>query len=809
MSVQARAVVLIVHPSVERRCQLQAALSEHEVHGVGTRQEAMEFMASRPVSLVLASPMEVRRLLRDFERHAPRVQLALLVAREVDERLQSELVEAVAADYAFTLIEEELPTEALREQVLQLLGHFRYSGERVPLDGMEVTFQVEGLTYRCRAEEACAAGLVLWVESRLRLEHLAPGVGLEQFRLWRGGQCVLEEALAAVSMVRPVRTVHGQALWVGVALNKPPPEESKVGMPLHTLRDPIGVRGLLLRAVRQGTRFGLRSHEGSLLMEHLEASYPSDGSRLVINTPPDTSRYFREGDVVQLHFELRGTSYMGLTSLLSMDGRSVEVVLPRVLTEQRRRRSLRFRPSDHSPFSLSFVSPLTGESIRRPVLDLQSAGVSFIFDSAREVYLPGLRLEEFTLHLPDGSRSTCGAQVQSQGPLHLAEGVEGLRRPARCGLRLTGLQPAALLAIQDAFVHAHYPHVVDGCSVPFRQLWDIFSASDVHFPDYPLQEGPHLDMLESTLQRLGTGRHGLSKSFVYSHQGKLLGHTSGLRIYSRTWLLQHLAVRSGYHRNEFVSHALVCLSIDYAESLEDVEYLRGLWRVKNRWTSRLYGSISARMVRPGLTHLTSYYPCRLPVGRVPPPPPGAPRVRPATQEDLRWLEQFLRENVDVVRLNSSDLVGGELELPTLRGRFAEQGLHRGRSIALAEGPEGPLGVVLMEEMSPGLSWAEFYNGFQLLLPNPSHPQADLTRYALISYAAQRSAARGRLVAECLASEEDLPVLDSLGFENQGCLMDWTGHRSLAREWNNHLSAVFERLAYPKEEAQSRLRGSAE
>jgi hypothetical protein len=316
----------------------------------------------------------------------------------------------------------------------------------------------------------------------------------------------------------------------------------------------------------------------------------------------------------------------------------------------------------------------------------------------------------------------------------------------------------------------------------------------VRFPDYPFREGASPEALVSAHQKLGNGAHGLSKTIVYQRENRLYGHISGLRIYSKTWLSQHLVVRPGYHRHESISQELVALAADYAESLEDVEYLRALWRCRNRWTSRIYGAIASRLERPGLSCLHTFSPCRLPVDAALPPPRDDLRVRPAGTSDLRWLEQHLRETQDVVRLRSSDLVEGEMSLGTLGGRYSDLGLRRSRAIGLVEGRDGPRGFVLMEDSTPGLFWAEMYNSFSLVMVEQDAKEADAVRHALVAHAVTDAARRGRSIAECLASDADLPVLEGLGFHNVGRVMEFTAHRRLVRDWNAYLLAVFERLA---------------
>ena len=90
------------------------------------------------------------------------------------------------------------------------------------------------------------------------------------------------------------------------------------------------------------------------------------------------------------------------------------------------------------------------------------------------------------------------------------------------------------------------------------------------YPDYPFEEGPHLDVLEDTHRKLGDINDELARTFVYRDGLELIGHASGVRTYSHTWMLQHLMVLPTVRRGESISRDLSALSVDYAESIEDV-----------------------------------------------------------------------------------------------------------------------------------------------------------------------------------------------------------------------------------------------
>ncbi|AEI66039.1 hypothetical protein [Corallococcus macrosporus] len=788
MTVTTRAV-LVVHPEAERRGRLRALLDGYEVLEASNRQEAVEFLTKSVPALVLTHPDIFPRLLKDLERYAPRSIRAVLCPKD-NARAHHSLVDVAAAGHMFFTLEDD-PTPALRRAVQELLD-LRESERREPHGVLEACFTADGTAFRARLLDVATGGLGLRLESSVRIERLTPGTELEGLQVLRGDTLVLRAGHATVRMVRPLRANEGSGFHLGVSLERPMEHSRSSAAPL--LNDSVRIRGLLRRAVRAGVGFGLRTHEGNRLVDFSRAEVLPEESRLVLSEQSQPGTLFHPGDVVRLCLDFGGVCHVGTTAVLASEPNQVEVALPRALSLHHRRNSLRFRSSAERPFAVSFNSPLTGESIVRPLLDLHTGGFAFPFDAGREAFPPGLVLDDVMLQLPDGTRSRCRAQVQDTGQLTVTEEGASMSRPRRCGLRILELAPEARAAILDAFIKARCPDARDASELPFSDVWDLFRAADVRFPDYPFHDTATPEPLVDAHQRLGNGIHGLSKAIVYQREGRLYGHISGLRIYSRTWLSQHLVVRPGYHRHESISQELVALAADYAESLDDVEYLRALWRCRNRWTSRIYGAIASRLERPGMSCLHAFTPCRLPVDAALPPPRAGLRVRPAGTSDLRWLEQHLRETQDVVRLRSSDLVEGEMTMGTLGGRYSDARLRRSRRIALVEGQDGPRGFVLMEDSTPGLFWAEWYNAFSLVMVEQDAREADAVRQALVTHAVEDSARRGRSTAECLAADADLPALEALGFHNLGKVMEFTAHRRLVRDWNAYLLAVFERLA---------------
>jgi hypothetical protein len=406
----------------------------------------------------------------------------------------------------------------------------------------------------------------------------------------------------------------------------------------------------------------------------------------------------------------------------------------------------------------------------------------------------GLLLDEVELIFPDDRVFVCRAQVRHQRAI-----AHGEATSHRLGLRFEGASEALSAALLDSFLGTRYPAVVGAERLAFPKVWRMLDEAKRSSLDYPAHDGPHVQRLGEAQSALARAHGALGKSVAWVDGGHLVGHANGLRVYSRTWLLQHLAVVPGYRRDAAVSQKLSSLIVEYGESLEDVDFLRYTWFSHVRWTARLSTWVARKIHLPGRSQIKHSHYFRLP----PEATCTAKRrlwVRTARPSDLRWLEAQIKAEGDTLGLKSEDLRAEELELASLAERSARVGLERGRTVFVVDGENGPLGFALAEHATPGLCWAEFTNAFRLVIPSPSHPRADEVREALIARAVElyRDLGRDRLFA--LVAEPHAAALERAGFLGAGQLAEWTFHKSLARSWDLLATAIFERLTTRREDA---------
>lgn len=782
--------VLIVHPDEARRGALVAALGAHRVAAVGSQLEATRRMEASVPTLIIAPADNARRFLRHVDRAAPEAVCVFVCARS-DQRGLEELVETAAEGHVFSTVDDALTEGELSARLRDIL-QLRAS-TRVSLDaGMRVDFLLQGRSFVAECQDLGHFGAALLVPMDASMAAFLPGTPLEGLSMVRDGRPVLNVARAYVRHATPVQQGPRAFLRVGLSW-RPGPGEATAAPP-RTLRDPVAVQAALRKALRRELPLWLHPPDrqaAHFLLESatVEASEERGHLRGQVSPALPTS----VGEVVHLSFEMSGQRYTGVTSMLHVARDGVVLGLPRSLAVENRRDQQRFRPTAQHRFLVRFTSPFGGQRITRAVLDLGARGFAFPIDASCEVLPAGSHLD-IALLLPDGAEVACRVEVRSVDVVPFEARHDQRLRPYRCGVRILDMPRTVRDAIVDAFVSSRAPQVKDGTEFRFPDLWRMMEDARYTFhPDHPFgEESRVLPVLEATHERLGRARD-LGRSLVFTDARRLLGHVNGLRMYSGTWLVQHLAVLPGVRRGEQISSELTSLAVEVGEAMEDVEFIRYMWRTDNRWPHRL-GTWLARVLEgQGLCHLRQFHYLRADLG---PRPLEAERVLPAVREagpeDRQWLESYLRRRGEMVRLLSEDLLADPGAEASLGDRFRRAGLHRERRMFVVDGAAGPVAMALQEEATPGLSLIEVTNGFNLVVADRGHP---LTRDAVAALAGRCMAharERGRGSALGMVDPLDVPVLREVGFVDQGCFSEWTFHRSMVRRWCEAWRSLFER-----------------
>jgi hypothetical protein len=463
------------------------------------------------------------------------------------------------------------------------------------------------------------------------------------------------------------------------------------------------------------------------------------------------------------------------------------VSLPRSLSISRGREGLRFVALTTSGWRAWHRCPFRGDDRLHTVERLDGPRVTLRVDPGAEALPPGMLLDPVVLTAADGQVLLFRGEVETAlvpapgGGGHLTVLLHGVSRKQSSMLR-------------QAAVAARYPHAQPLLSVPFSEVWGLMRDSHQYFPDYPFDDASAPPRIRAAQEALESSDGELGRAYLYCEQGRPMGHASGLRVYGRTWLMGHLAVLPGFHRSEQASRELSALALEYGEMLEDVDFVRYVWRTENRWPNRYSCWLSRRVGQESRSRLAFFHYLRCPVTARTPGTDAGPGVRRAVRADLLALEAHLRRTGDLVTLLSDDLTADAIELEQLSARYAEVGLERRREVWVVDGPDSPLAFSLLERSTQGLSWPELTNALKLVVTTQDVALGDSARTALARHAMDSNRARGMASTVTLASDEDLAALGALGFQNLGKTAEWTFARSLVGEWDNLTRAVTERFA---------------
>ncbi|ATB27253.1 PilZ domain-containing protein [Melittangium boletus] len=784
--------VLVVHPNAGRRAALASALPSHRVVAVESKTEAAFKMAAATPVLIIAPPDDARLFLRQVAHVAPNA-LRVFLCSQSDPVGLAELMRSAAEGHVFSVLDEALSGPELGRTLAHLLQHFGSASLTVGAAPYTAHFYLEEQAHVAQCLEIGNFGASLLLPEGLSPAAFPPGSGLEGLSIERAGQTIFQAPWAHVQRAQQVHDQFGPHLQLDVswatAMHPPPPA------PGVTMEDPAEVQATLRKALRRDSIMWVqRANDPSVQLRLESPSVDGAGEMPVLRCQSSGLLEAGVGDEVDLFFEMGGQSYSGVSLLLvnAPDGQMV-VGLPRSLVIRNWRSLPRFKPVPSQRFLLSFQAPITGQPTTRPVLDMSVGGLSFAFDASREILPAGSRFGA-SLLLPDGRTTNCQLEVRSIQAMHSEAQPGADLRPFRAGVRLSELSSDVHAAILQSFISARCQAVSEGHELPFERIWQLMEEARYRFhPDYPFNSEPPPAVLGDTHRKVySTGD--LGRCLVYTSDKGLQGQIAALRIHSRTWLVQHLAVRPGVRRNEQVSYELSNLAVELGEVQQDIEFIRYSWRKDNRWPSRRIGWLARALETPGLSFLRHFAYMRMPLtSEAPPLARELPRVRDGVRTDFVWIELYLRDRGDLVRVLSEDLLTDEVDLGALRERYRAHGLHRNRRVFVVDGDYSPLAVALCEESTPGLNLLEKTNAFWLLVPNRNHPRAREAVQALIQRCVDHARERGRPSAIGLVDEEDIDVLTEAGFENLGRFSEWIFHRSMVRRVCELWRSVFERL----------------
>jgi hypothetical protein len=482
------------------------------------------------------------------------------------------------------------------------------------------------------------------------------------------------------------------------------------------------------------------------------------------------------GDVIRASFEYRGGSYSFHASLLdsSHAGSTVEyrLKLPRAISFVTQRRSVRLKPSPHSVVHLNFRLPFDGRTLQKEVVNITSSGLAFVANESTELLPVGTMLSDATVVFASGGSQQVSCIVRSLSR-------RGSSGDSLCGVEFCDLTATERIRLVDAVANSDMPELREADPSSFEEIWKFFLDTGFLYPEK--LSSIDLATVERTTRRLLGAAPDMYRATLFGPPDRIDAHVCGLKVYSGTWILQHLAARPGGKQLMTRGRALSLAIIRHMEQLPDNEWIKIWYRPANRWPSRVYGSFARRIADPALSMLKVH---NYMVGRIQRETdvPPAIAVEAADEQDLAELEAYIVARGELLLLRSDDYSRSQILLPEISALYGEIGLQRTREVLVARRNGRSVGFAVLEISSLGLNLSDLTNTFRLVCD----PQETEVQQALIWHARERYRVLGYTRCVGLADDEHLAGFQTMGFEAVKRYACWTWHRSLHEAFCEHL-----------------------
>lgn len=700
----------------------------------------------------------------------------------VGTKTDSSVLATLSEDPEFRLLMLDPAANDLEQEAKRIL--FPRSAERRSFvrSGFRVSGTVAGRSFDHPLIDLSNTGLSFGVVPGESIEGLITAGCIENLRIAdRSGETLLETRRATVRNCRPDATLTPTLLRVGVAFSV----ERSAGAPhVRLLEDPLRISATLRRACRSAGDFivSLPDEEAGFLFDRAEVIEGAETVLKLLGRHPTLA----SRDVVRLSFNHYGLSYSGLASVTEA-GDAVVLAPPRTLRVHHRRGSNRHIPTKDRRYWVRLRSRLAEIDQVFEVNDINATGLSARVDGSENVLPAGLVLDLVELHLPDGGEPVrARGRVRSIQPLPLRLDAPG-KTPLRCGIELFDLEEEDRARLLHSLVAAGFCEVEPAGEEEFDALWDFLAEAKFNFHLYADGSDEHREIARRGFGSFGRTKRSVGVNLVYRTEGKIHGHITGIRFYSRNWLLTHMAAvqTTPAAPAARISRALAQVLGEHLENQPEAEFVKFMWKTDQRWMNRFVGWTARAVHQEGLSELQEFSLMVRPNALPPPHAVPGVEIHDADPRQLREIAAHLAMHTSALRVHSDDLSEAELLMPSAEAAYREHGLMRRRRVIAATVNGRLVGYGLLEEASPAIHLAEAVNGFDVFCLDDLDPalqrkvESALIRDAVVRYSARglsHSIARAR-PATCSSFQES-------GFIVAGESRSWTWHVSLVRAWTD-------------------------
>ena len=355
--------------------------------------------------------------------------------------------------------------------------------------------------------------------------------------------------------------------------------------------------------------------------------------------------------------------------------------------------------------------PFLKNKIEREIIDLSNRGMLIREDKGKSVMVPGLIIPELIIRYAGVLEIACQARVlyRREEDEHFLFGIAIVDMSVQNHTLLTSL----------TFNHVD-PNAFISKRVDLDALWEFFFDTGFIYPKKYHLIGAAADDFKRTYKHLYEDCPEIARHFTYEKNGRIYGHISMIKAYSRTWLFHHLAARP--MEGKIVGLQSLKQVIHYLDDFQELpsmraDYVLAFYQPQNRFAEKAYGGFTAFMNNRHASSQDLFAYATCPVEKRKEFHKGY-SLGVCENGDLRKLEQFYGDASGGLLLKAMGVTAqGSMIDSTLQGLYVRSGLQRSCRIFALKFGEELLAILIHEQSDTGLNLSEMLNSIKIFILN--------------------------------------------------------------------------------------------
>jgi hypothetical protein len=358
-----------------------------------------------------------------------------------------------------------------------------------------------------------------------------------------------------------------------------------------------------------------------------------------------------------------------------------------------------------------FKHPFLKKRTEREIVDLSNSGCSLRESKGECILIPGMIIPELKIQFAGAFEITCQARImyrrESEG--NYLFGIAFLDMDLRdytmlANVNFNALEPNAFLSKR----------------VNLDALWEFLFDTGFIYPKKYQLIGSARDNFKRTYRLLYDLCPEIARHFTYEKNGRIFGHVSMIKAYSRSWLCHHLAARP--MDGKIVGMKALRQILHYINSISkmpssNTDFILAYYQPKNEFADRVYGEFTRELGNLHASSLDLFAYSIFSAGAKKELPNGF-SVEKSSEADLLKFEKFYEEVSGGLFLESTGLKQRCMVDRTLKDSFSKIGFRRNCSIFSLRHKKEPVAILIIEESDFGLNLSEILNGIKVFIIDP-------------------------------------------------------------------------------------------